>query len=255
MSGLCEVFLGVESANEEDYVLFDKGGTLADNSAAIELLTNIYDIYTEIGFINFSPYSTFAGLKMNAEFLRSQRRSCFMKNLTYLGAFKGSRIFAKLKKDGLLDADSEMDRYGYRYIDHRIGKLAHFLQKYTVTLRRRKSQLIRLFSIERYLDDKLAHFKWHFKIRENRTRHRMVKVHQEKLDAILHELNSQVADWFSDLLVLAEECWDEAGAEEYTGNKLSESLIVPLLVRFDDEVRSFAKVASTEDCEAAKLLL
>ncbi len=68
-AGLKNVFLGVESGNEEDLKLFNKQITLSQIANAVKILEDLELTY-DIGFIMFHPTSTIRQLIVNANFLK-----------------------------------------------------------------------------------------------------------------------------------------------------------------------------------------
>jgi len=239
-SGLCEVFLGIESANKADLNLFDKGASVEDNIAAIDFFKT-YDIYTEIGFINFNPYSTFDGLNENAEFLKKYRLACFFRNLTFLGLYRGSRFYERVKADGLLSNSNITDFYCYHYKDKRIEVLAKFLQGYSNSLKKENNIICRFFTLERYFDDRLAHFKRHFNYRSDEERFDLINKHQKNLELILSDINNKVTEWFNKLLFIAEHDWDYYTAKKITDNMLNIEYATDILNKFENERLSFLK--------------
>ena len=78
--GLGNVFIGIESFNDEDLKLFGKKARKEDIIECIDLLNSInenqkedYRLKVEYGFINFHPYSTPGGLRNNIESFRKYK--------------------------------------------------------------------------------------------------------------------------------------------------------------------------------------
>ncbi|MBM4056068.1 MAG: radical SAM protein [Planctomycetes bacterium] len=74
MAGLTNVFLGLESGDNNSLKRFKKHTTSDENKRAIQLLRN-YGIEPTFGFIMFEPHSTMQSIRNNFEFLRE---TCIM---------------------------------------------------------------------------------------------------------------------------------------------------------------------------------
>jgi len=121
--GLDHVFIGIESGNAEDLLLFKKHAKIADNINAIKLLQKS-GIILQYGFIMFNPYSTFDKLYENIDFLQKTGLYVTLEDITNkLGMFNGTKIAEKLRIDGLLVnpmGDLITNPYAYKFVDNRI---------------------------------------------------------------------------------------------------------------------------------------
>jgi radical SAM superfamily enzyme YgiQ (UPF0313 family) len=68
--GLIAVYLGVESGNKTGLITLNKGVTVEQNLAAIELIKK-YNLALSIGFMMFDPSSSIESIRQNIEFLKS----------------------------------------------------------------------------------------------------------------------------------------------------------------------------------------
>lgn len=122
-SGMKSMFLGVESANVDDLLLYNKNITLEQIEYAITRLSK-FNINVEIGFINFNPYSTIDNLRQNMEFLHRYNYTTYMINYKGLRLYRGCALYNKIKRDGLLKKDNKnVFVEEYNFVDERIGKL------------------------------------------------------------------------------------------------------------------------------------
>lgn len=130
--GLDRLFIGIESGNEADLKLYNKIADINDNVKAINLLLK-NDVPIDYGFIMFNPYSTFAKLRKNVEFIRTTGLYPFFNKLASgLYIHSGTPLVEKLKQDGLLETDSSnpiSNRWAYRFVDERIAKAFWALKK------------------------------------------------------------------------------------------------------------------------------
>lgn len=122
-SGLTCVFLGVESFNDTELKLYNKGLTLIDNMNCIEFLMK-HEVNIDIGFINLNPYSTIETLKKNAMYLHKYQFSSLYHYFSKLMIFRGTTIYAKIEKDGLLkNGNSYNNMYGYDFVNSEIQRI------------------------------------------------------------------------------------------------------------------------------------
>ena len=137
-AGLSRVVVGIEAANESDLKLYGKRATLQQNYEIAELFMNA-NIPFYPGFINFNPYSSVETIEQNIKFFDMNRLGGRITLFaTELSAFKGSRIYSKMQKDGLLD--SEDGRYHYK--NPEMKYLVDFIQKEISELNRNGMHVI-----------------------------------------------------------------------------------------------------------------
>lgn len=113
-------FVGVESGNQSDLDLYNKGITVQDNLKAIKTIQE-HEIYVNYGFICFNPYSTFEKIQLNLDFLY---HSGLIYNsyhiLSKMTIMPQSNIKDKLLEDGLIDEfhfDSDITDYKFIHPD------------------------------------------------------------------------------------------------------------------------------------------
>lgn len=128
-TGFVEVFVGVESGNEEDLKLYNKFTTVEDNYKAIELLKK-HGIFPIIGFISFNPYSSRDTISKNFEFL-CNIECTYLSN--YLYSFvvinKYTDLYDKIKNDNLLiDTEDKYLDVSYKYQDCEIEKVLNYIR-------------------------------------------------------------------------------------------------------------------------------
>lgn len=138
-AGLKNVFLGVESGNEDDLKLFNKRITLQQIDKAIKVLEDIQLTYN-IGFIMFHPTSKMKQLILNAEFLKKYNSANTSNLLNELTLYHGSPLVKYYQKKGLLT----FEKYSIvsKYEDNKVQKV----------LNNAKKVLEQLSYVEVYLD-------------------------------------------------------------------------------------------------------
>lgn len=101
-TGFTTMFIGIESGNEEDLLLYNKKTTVEDNLNIVNILKR-HDIIPQIGFINFNPYTTPEKLKKNYEFLvEIGSNNLYSFARSFMNIYKGTAIYNKANKDGLI---------------------------------------------------------------------------------------------------------------------------------------------------------
>lgn len=125
-AGLRIVFLGIESGNDQTLRVFDKDTTVETNKQAIAILRKL-GIVPELGFIMFNPYTTFANVRDDMDFLLDVGCGPDPKQIGEMNLFPGQRILTKLKADGLLRGTPL--NYSADYVDKRVQALFGALQQ------------------------------------------------------------------------------------------------------------------------------
>jgi radical SAM superfamily enzyme YgiQ (UPF0313 family) len=131
-SGLEKVNVGIESGVPAELELWEKRATVEDNVTIIRMLRE-HGIYLAMGFIPFHPYATPQSLLDNAAFLRDNAGQNLRRMTERLEVYPGTKIIAKIERDGLLDEKywTTLDPYGYQFKDPLVGKLAkHYASLY-----------------------------------------------------------------------------------------------------------------------------
>ena len=136
--GLSNIFIGIESFNDNDLRLFKKISNSETNIKAINRLKNInanendYKIKVDYGFINFNPYTTIMDLKNN---LYSLRKYCIDINpyilsskvsLNYLTPLTkivdNDNLFMKKVKDFTVKELMERS-FEYKFVDPKVQEV------------------------------------------------------------------------------------------------------------------------------------
>ncbi len=218
-SGMMGALIGVESNDAETLKVYNKHTLPEDNAKVVELFRK-YNIYVDIGFIMFNPYSTFEGLRQNIYYLESFGFACILGYVAGLYImFEGCALFEKIKRDGILEDEENI--LGYRYVDERVEKVSKYVSRFVqqvetstnATFLRIHKSLITLAYWKRIYADNQKLYE--------------VLVEMEQHYAIIRdELNSRIANWFRKLLDLGENNWDEAEADVITNEIMSRDYII-----------------------------
>jgi anaerobic magnesium-protoporphyrin IX monomethyl ester cyclase len=129
-SGLISVSLGIESGVQRILDSFNKHTTVAQNCAAVQLLSGL-GIGISVYIIFFDPYMTFDEVRENLAFLRYLQtfdrvrfeRVIFRK----LIPVSGTELFDRLRRDGLLRGNP-FDGHYFQFKDPRVGWLSDFME-------------------------------------------------------------------------------------------------------------------------------
>lgn len=224
-AGLSRVVVGIETANENDLKLYGKRATLRQNYEIAELFMNA-EVPFYPGFINFNPYSSVETIEENLNFFdRFKLGGRVTLFATELSVFKGSRIYSKIEKDGLLDAkdgtyhykNPEM-KYLIDFMREEIGKLnrngIHVIQEIDSNLEKADvlSYVLKKRIIQLNNDDK--------EIIES-----LFNVFTENFKEIREELNTICIKWYRKLLDCTK-AKDYQGYERVTKEAQVEGVII-----------------------------
>lgn len=135
--GLHRVFVGIETGNTEDLLLYQKPISLDKSKRIISMLNSVkehnspYFLYPEYGFINFNPFSTLQRLKSNLMFLRESNIEInpfllLTKTLIYPGTELAKKVI-----ESRLNITSNFNEYiDFNYQDSEVEHLYHELENY-----------------------------------------------------------------------------------------------------------------------------
>jgi len=239
-SGLRQVRIGIESANEFDRKLYGKWASLDDNCKIIELF-QAHNIYPRVGFINFNPYSTFGGLKQNIDFLEKYGwANNFYTLSSRLNVFKGTGLFNKVKTDGLMlkeDSDSPQ----YKFTDKRIPSLVNYLQGYFYLLDSQSNGAIRsMCNYRNYFQSIVYDFRERFGNGRDSITSQLVEDFGRDTNRILDNVNKMNADWFRQLLALAENGWDNKAAFRMSSTYINKKFLLETVTDLEEKKSIFS---------------
>lgn len=127
--GFNNIFVGIESGNASDLIIYKKRATLQNNCDTLNLFDDLGMDY-KYGFIMINPYSTTETLKENYDFLTSFKCSDLSAYINRLEVYYNSDIYLKLKNENLLAEDyCYIDNlYGYHFIDTKVANIVTFIK-------------------------------------------------------------------------------------------------------------------------------
>ena len=128
-TGFIEVFVGIESGNQEDLDIYKKLTTVEENFTVVRMLKqhNLFPIY---GFISFNPYSTRERIRKNFEFLlKTGCTHLFNYVFTFVQLNKYTELYDMVRMDGLLDSDDAVyTNAQYHYKNQDVVELLEYVR-------------------------------------------------------------------------------------------------------------------------------
>lgn len=131
-AGFDVVLVGVESANEFDLKLYNKGTTVEYNRITLRKLKEAGIYADHFGFIMINPYSTPERLQTNFRFLEEYQPHDLDNYVHHMVVDPGTAIRKKVEEDGLLIPTDDFLKQGssYCFIDPYTAEVSAFLHKY-----------------------------------------------------------------------------------------------------------------------------
>ncbi|MEG1313112.1 MAG: radical SAM protein [Bacilli bacterium] len=128
--GFVEIFVGIESGNNEDLVLYNKHTTITDNYNIMKMITE-HGITPIMGFIGFNPYSTLDKIKKNFLFLCNVKCTYLFNYLyTFVVINKYTSLYEMSKKDDLLlSSNEECINVKYTYKDKSVIPILKYVDE------------------------------------------------------------------------------------------------------------------------------
>jgi len=247
-SGLTSVFIGFESADPNDIKLYGKAASVDDVHNSMSFFKK-YDIAIDVGFINFNPYSTFESLRNNAKFLKQYGYFTCEHYLSKVMIFKGSRMYERVKRDGLLIEDSYKKLFSYKFVDERVGRLSDFLSQYFMLLRQRTHALEEITLLTHLQESRLNSLKR--KLDMHNTEHKkiltVVHSYEENFKADQLAFNNKIGDWFTGLIDLCENRAEEKMLIEHTDRYIDIDYLNQFVSKFKkNKLQLLKKIAQVE---------
>ena len=128
--GFVEVFVGIESGDDDDLLLYNKYTSVSDNYSIIKLLKE-HDLTPIMGFIGFNPYTTFKKMENNFKFLCDVKCTYLPNYLyTFVNVNKYTDLYEKLLADDLVISDkSEYINIRYNYADSTVAPILRYIEE------------------------------------------------------------------------------------------------------------------------------
>lgn len=219
-AGFSYVYLGIEGFSTNSLKTYQKTATVEHNMYALSFLEK-HSVPVDIGFINFNPYSSFEDLRENAINLKKFDLAYLQFLLTFLFVYRGTRLYNKVKEDGLLYKDGGIKDYlCYHYRDSQVEDVADYLIKkkkylekkgimdegyYIVYFRKKSAQLLNLLKQYNHYDTDI----------ENLVAKTSILIEKDR-DLI----NNVACEWFINILELGNSGFSEEKADVLTENMI-----------------------------------
>lgn len=253
-AGLCSACVGIESGNAADLKLYNKIATVDDNEKIVTFLRK-NQINVEPGFINFNPYSTFEGLKSNIDYLEKHMFAC---NIEYLAIscclYKGTSLYKKTCGDGLIDPTRKA---GYRFLDQRIENLYEYVSGYIKD--NPDTEIVDLCKMADMYATRmisvLMGYEHIFTKERLFTELSVYQKYKEQHLEICKRLNQTIAEWFRELLLLAQANWDISAADKITYRYISKETLIEFVKLFSKCKKKFLKEILSINVKNAGILL
>lgn len=231
-SGLIGAHVGIEAGNPFDLKLYGKIAKLEDNIKVIQLFQN-WEIILDIGFININPYSTLENLETNISFLEKYNMAgCIDFIFNIYRAYKGTRLYNKIKADGLIcDSEEYNSFYRYNFVNEPVNNLANFLIRFMQELINKRTIAFGNFHFADFLKI-LSYYKRKFGGHDvHKKAYELVEANEKEINRMRTELNQSNAQWFRKLLALVKNGWSEKEADDISENYLNGKYIHTTLAR------------------------
>ncbi|AIQ56958.1 B12-binding domain-containing radical SAM protein [Paenibacillus borealis] len=196
-SGLCSVFLGVESGNDKDLILYNKRTTTDDCFNAVRFFSQFEDLALMIGFINFSPYSSVETLQENVIFLREIGYACDLSNFSScLIPFKGTSLYEKIESDGLLIKGPHIGMNSFKFENDQVESVYKYLDHVVKTnkILKQSSYLCGVFPTI------LVFLMRDAKNNNDTTAMEIISNANVEMEKLKSELNLKISEWMLELL-------------------------------------------------------
>lgn len=218
-SGLCSVFLGIESGNQFDLDLYNKKTTVADCRAAVSFFKQFRDLCVMIGFISLNPYSTKERVYENILFLRDTGFASDLSNITCkLTPYKGTAIFEQIRKDGLLVENNNGFTHSFTYLNQDINA---FERHYAQIVRKYKA-----LKQSRYLCGVLpsitTYLKYEARNQVDDIAYQIVAAAESELSELSSNLNVKNTLWMSELLFASASQYERISTYYIENEKIEE---------------------------------
>ena len=241
-SGLCGLFIGIESFYEPDLKIYGKMSSVSDNIKAVSLFLK-YPINLDIGSIIFHPYTTIDGLRENHKHLS---RFGYSKKVLYyskLYAYKGTAIYNKIIKDGLmkestLDTDNCMSPK-YDFNDKKVKQLYDYISMYNSNLGVKVQTKLNYYANDHL--DVLVYLKRAF---DNTQGELLIENYTNEYNQLKNEFVIRNSNCFINLLNLVEHGWSVDEATSITNKWLNNTFLYEYINSLENNrIKLFLKLS------------
>lgn len=153
-AGFQNLFVGIESGNDDDLILYNKKATVSDNEAFLALCKEV-GLTPFWGFVMLNPYSTLNSIKENYSFLVKWGSDQFSHYTNCLQIYSNTKMYDLIATDGLLynDYNYKKDPFQYSCADPKIDQIKQLLMNFNreKTLQKQNSSYHNLIFLKNYL--------------------------------------------------------------------------------------------------------
>lgn len=128
-TGFIEVFVGIESGNQDDLDLYKKLTTVEENYTVVRMLKQ-HGLFPIYGFISFNPYSTRERIRKNFQFLLDTGCThLFNYIFSFVQLNKYTELYERVRADGLLVSDDSVYTNAfYQYKNQDVVELLEYVR-------------------------------------------------------------------------------------------------------------------------------
>ncbi len=196
-AGLCAIFLGVESGNDFDLRIYNKGFSAQDAKLAVKYYSSFDSLYLEPGFINFNPYTTLSALEKNNEFLYDMGINYNVLHFaSKLIPYKGTTIYNRLEKENLIIKNDGIHNTGISFINDEIEAIFRYFDN----LITENKELRKHCYLSKEIPLIIAFLKRFAKNNLDDTALNIINHTDKQIKEIMKELNSQNYKWFNEMI-------------------------------------------------------
>jgi len=196
-AGLCAIFLGVESGNDFDLRIYNKGFTAQDAKLAVKYFSSFDALYLEPGFINFNPYTTLSALHKNNEFLYELGINYNVLHFaSKLIPYKGTTIYNRLEKENLIVIKDCIQDIDIKFINSEIEAIFRYFNN----LITENKELRKHCFLCKEIPLMIAFLKRFAKNNSDDNALKIISNTDKQIKEIMSTLNSQNSEWFNEML-------------------------------------------------------
>ena len=169
----------------------------------------------------------------------SNGRRIFFLLSSRLTVYKGTRIFNKVKNDGLMVRE-ESDTPGYVFVDPRLMEMSNFVQGYVYMANTgTDGALTKICNFKNYFQSVIYDFLVRFREHAGDDASKVVLNFEKDIRDILDDVNNRNVNWFSGLLDLAGTGWNNPDAVDVMENHLHNSYLMDTVSLLEGKKKAF----------------
>ena len=251
-SGLSSVFIGVESGNDADLKLYNKGCHVEDNCKCVEYLSQ-HGILVKFGFIAINPFSTLESLRQNVNFLHRFGWASGLDMTRQYQVNINTALYNKIEESGLGFINRDEKIHEYRFIDLRVKQIIDCARKYYTDIFDPHKLFVLKYFIEIF-DEKIVFLRTYYKTR-NPALYANIQTAYLQYLKIMDILNKKNYTWFHAVIDLAEIGWNDLEAKNIMNEIISPKFLIQIYASFLNLQKKLCKDIQKVDKRDAEYLL